>query len=258
MKTYSRSMIAFYTILRREIIRMFRIASQIFLPSVISTALYFLIFGSLIGEKIGLIEGESYGTFIAPGLIMMAVITNAYNNVSSSLFSLKFQKSIDELLISPNSQGIILSGFVSGGIVRGLIIALLIFGVSWLFITVPVVHPILTFLVIFIVASIFALAGFINALLSRTFDDLAMVLSFLLTPLTYLGGVFYSHTMLSAFWQNILYFNPVFYMIEALRFTMLGNCSVNLYYCFVIIFTFLALFFLVSLFLLKKGVGLKN
>src|SRR3990167_6581565 len=169
--TLNQQCIALYTIVRRELVRMFRISSQVFLPPVITTALYFLIFGNLIGTRIGFIHGESYIVFIAPGLIMMSVITNAYGNVSTSLFSLRFQKSIEEILVSPIRNGLLLLGYVLGGVIRGVLVASLVFCVTSFFVSVPFSHFPLTLLVVLLVSALFSLAGFTNAILARTFDD---------------------------------------------------------------------------------------
>src|SRR3990167_1566857 len=189
--------IIFYTIVRRELVRMARIASQMFLPPVITTALYFLIFGTLLGSRVGNIDHVNYGTFITPGLIMMAVITSAYANVSSSLFSIRFQRSIEEMLVSPIADIALLLGYVTGGILRGVLVACLVFMVSWALVPIHIAHVWLSLIIIILVATIFSLAGFINAILARNFDDIMIVPTFVLTPLSYLGGVFYTTTMLS-------------------------------------------------------------
>ncbi|MBI2785829.1 MAG: ABC transporter permease [Legionella longbeachae] len=221
-------LIALYTLVRRELVRMFRIASQVFLPPVITTTLYFLIFGSLIGPRIGAIEGVSYPMFIAPGLIMMSVIVNSYGNVSSSLFSVRFQKSIEEMLISPMHNGLLLLGYVLGGVARGLIVAILVFISASFFLTIELSHLPMTLFVVLLVSAVFSLAGFTNAMVARNFDDIMIVPTFILTPLTYLGGVFYSITMLPEFWQKISWLNPILYMVNALRQAMIGKSEVNM------------------------------
>lgn len=250
--------IAIYTLLRREVIRMFRIASQVFLPAVITTFLYFLIFGSLIGKRIGPINNTSYSLFIAPGLLMMSVITNSYGNVSTSLFSARFQKNIEELLVSPIPMYLILFGYIAGGLIRGSIIAILVFAVAFCFVTIDVQHIFLTITVILLVSAIFSLAGFSNALFAKTFDEIMIIPTFLLTPLTYLGGIFYSTNMLAPLWQKISHINPIWYMVNALRYAMLGTSEANIVTAIslmVIIFISLLGFNLV---LLKKGIGLKE
>ena len=220
--------VALYTIVRRELVRMFRIASQVFLPPVITTALYFLIFGNLVGGRIGAIQGVTYVMFIAPGLIMMSVITNAYGNVSTSLFSIRFQRSIEEILISPIHNGLLLLGYILGGILRGMIVALLVFVVSCFFMPLSIQNIPLTILIMLLVSAIFSLAGFTNAMLARSFDDVMLVPTFILTPLTYLGGVFYSTSMLPPFWRMVSQFNPILYMVNALRYAMIGQQEVSL------------------------------
>lgn len=251
-------LIALYTLVRRELVRMFRIASQVFLPPVITTTLYFLIFGSLIGARIGTIQGVSYPTFIAPGLIMMSVIVNAYGNVSSSLFSVRFQKSIEEMLISPMHNGLLLFGYVLGGVFRGLIVALLVFIIASFFLTIELDHLPMTLLVVLLVAAIFSLAGFTNAMLARNFDDIMLIPTFILTPLTYLGGVFYSIDMLPPFWQKISHLNPILYMVNALRHAMIGQEEVSMDLAMLIICIMLVSLTVINLILLKKGVGLRE
>jgi ABC-2 type transport system permease protein len=251
-------LIGLHTLLRHELVRMFRISSQVFLPPVITTTLYFLIFGSLIGPRIGEIQGVSYPKFIAPGLIMMSVIVNAYGNVSTSLFSMRFQKSIEELLISPMRHGFLLLGYVLGGILRGFIVALLVFIIASFFLTIELSHLPLTLLVVLLVSAVFSLAGFTNAMLARNFDDIMIIPTFVLTPLTYLGGVFYSTTMLPPFWQKISWLNPILYMVNALRQAMIGQSEVRLSFAVGIICLMLILLILINMFLLKKGVGLRE
>ena len=250
--------IALYTLVRRELVRMFRIASQVFLPPVITTALYFLIFGSLIGNRIGPIDGVSYPLFIAPGLIMMSVITNSYSNVSTSLFSVRFQKSIEEILISPMHDGLLLLGYVLGGMLRGLIVALLVLLVSCFFLKVGLHHLGMTFLVVLLVSAVFSLAGFTNAMVARNFDDVMLIPTFVLAPLTYLGGVFYATNMLPPFWQTVSHFNPILYMVNALRHVMIGQQEVDMTTAMIIIFSMLIGLIVLNMILLKKGVGLRE
>lgn len=250
--------IALYTLVRRELVRMFRIASQVFLPPVITTALYFLIFGSLIGPRIGSIQGVPYPLFIAPGLIMMSVITNAYTNVTTSLFSARFQRNIEEILVSPMHDGLMLLGFILGGVLRGLIVAILVYLVSCFFMTLPIAHPFMTLMIVLIVSAIFSLAGFTNAMIARNFDDIMIVPTFVLTPLTYLGGVFYSVAMLSPFWQTVSHFNPILYMVNALRHAIIGQEEVNINLAMMIIGGLLLGLILLNLYLLKKGLGLRE
>lgn len=256
--TIKQKLIALYTLVRREIVRMLRITSQVFLPPVITTALYFLIFGSLIGQRIGAVGGVSYALFIAPGLIMMSVITNAYGNVSTSLFSLRFQRSIEELLVSPMSFGLLLSGYVIGGMVRGAVVAFLVFIVSCFFMDLQVQHVWQSILVILLVSAVFSLAGFTNAMLARNFDDVMLIPTFILTPLTYLGGVFYSSSMLPPFWQKMSHFNPIFYMVNAMRHAMIGQEEVGMGLCMSVICLMLFALVTLNMYMLKKGVGLRE
>ena len=251
-------LIALYTLTRRELVRMFRIASQVFLPPVITTTLYFLIFGSLIGPRIGEIHGVSYPLFIAPGLIMMSVIVNSYGNVSTSLFSVRFQKSIEEMLVSPMHNGLLLLGYVLGGVCRGLIVAVLVYIVASLFLTIELSHLPMTLLVVFLVSAVFSLAGFTNAMVARNFDDIMIVPTFVLTPLTYLGGVFYSTSMLPEFWQKVSWLNPILYMVNALRQAMIGQSEVSMNVSMSIIGFMLLLLVVLNMVLLKKGVGLRE
>lgn len=253
-----KQLIALYTLVRREVVRMFRIASQVFLPPVITTTLYFLIFGTLIGPRIGTINGINYPLFIAPGLIMMSVIVNAYGNVSSSLYSVRFQRSIDELLVSPMHNSLLLLGYILGGIIRGLIVALLVYIIASFFLKVELNHLPMTLLVVLLVSGIFSLAGFTNAMLARNFDDIMIIPTFVLTPLTYLGGVFYSTSMLSPFWQKLSWFNPIIYMVNALRHAMIGQSEVSMELSMFIICSLVLFMTGLNLILLKKGVGLRE
>ena len=251
-------LIGLYTMVRRELIRMFRIASQVFLPPVISTLLYFLIFGAIMGGRIGSIQGINYTLFIAPGLVMMAVITNAYANVSTSLFNVRFQKSIEEVLISPMHYSLILIGYTIGGVLRGLIVAVLVFIVAYFFLDLDIKTLPMTLFIVVLVATLFSLAGFTNGMLARNFDDVALVPTFVLTPLTYLGGVFYSTSMLPPFWQHVTYFNPIFYMVNALRHVMIGQQEVNMVLAMGIICGMLVVLIGLNLVLLKRGTGLRE
>lgn len=254
----NRQLIGLYSIVRRELLRMIRIASQVFLPPVITTLLYFLIFGAIMGGRIGSIDGVSYSMFIAPGLVMMTVITNAYANVSTSLFSVRFQRSIEEVLISPIHYSLILLGYTLGGVLRGLIVAVLVFLVSYLFLDINFKTLPMTMLVVTLVAALFSLAGFTNGMLARSFDDVALVPTFILAPLSYLGGVFYSTSMLPPFWQHVSYFNPILYMVNALRHVMIGQQEVNMVVAMSIICVMLVALIVLNLYLLKRGTGMRE
>lgn len=252
------NLIALKTIVRREIRRFIRIWPQTLLPACITTVLYFVIFGQLIGERIGEMDGFRYMTYIVPGLIMMSVITNAYGNVVSSFFSTKFHRSIEELLVSPVSPHIILSGFVLGGICRGLAVALLVSMLSMLFVDWPIQHLGITVWVVLLVASIFSLAGFINAVFARNFDDISIIPTFVLTPLTYLGGVFYSIHLLPPFWQMVSLANPILHMVNAFRYGMLGISDIHIGVALSFMVCTVWILYMWALFLLKTGRGLRQ
>ena len=214
--------IGLITIGRKEVSRIFRIWIQTLLPSVITITLYFVIFGSFLGERIGQIQNISYLDFIAPGLILMAVLNNSYYNVVSSFFSAKFGKNVEELLISPLSPSMIILGYVSGGMARGLITGILVTGISMFFTTLSIYKLWVVIATLILTSLVFSIAGFINALFSRKFDDVTIVPTFILTPLIYLGGIFYSIDSLSPFWQTVSKFNPILYIINTFRFGFFG------------------------------------
>lgn len=250
--------IAFMTILRKEVSRFMRIWQQTILPPVITTSLYFIIFGNLIGPRIGEMGGHSYMNFIVPGLILMSVITNAYSNVSSSFFSAKFQRSIEELQVSPTPNSVILLGYVGGGVIRGLMVGVVVTAVS-LFFSKLSIHslPVMVGIII-LTAVLFSLAGFLNGVLARKFDDVTIIPNFVLTPLTYLGGIFYSIKLLPDFWQALSHINPILYMVNAFRYGFLGVSDIDPGLSFVIILGFTALLFAVNLKLLNVGFGIRQ
>ncbi len=253
----SQQFIALKTIATKEYLRFIRIWVQTVLPPAITVGLYFIIFGQLIGSQIGDIDGFKYMDYIVPGLILMSVITNAYANVVSSFFSAKFHHSIEEMLVSPLPNYIILLGFVSGGLARGLIVGIVVTGISMFFSDFQI-HSYLVTITVFILTSVlFALAGFINAAYARSFDDITIIPTFVLTPLTYLGGIFYSIKMLPEFWQTVSMVNPILYMINAFRYGLLGVSDIDLTTAFVIIIGFIVALFYFSLRLLRLGTGLK-
>lgn len=249
---------AFKTIVIKEFLRFIRIWIQTVLPPAITTALYFVIFGNLIGSQISDIEGYSYMDYIVPGVILMTVITNAYANVVSSFYSAKFQKSVEELLVSPVPNYLILAGYVSGGVARGLIVGIVVTMVARYFSDFQV-HSYLISIGIFILTAIlFSLAGFINAIYANSFDDISIIPTFVLTPLTYLGGIFYSINMLPEFWQKISLINPILYMINSFRYGLLGISDTDLLTAVVIIISFIVALFSYSLYLLRNGIGIKQ
>lgn len=248
---------AFKTLVTKEVRRFLRIWVQTLVPPVITIALYFVIFGNLIGNRIGDMAGYSYMDFIVPGLIMMAVINNSYANVVSSFFSQKFQRSIEELLVSPVPNHVILAGFVVGGIARGLCVGVIASLISLFFSGVHVHNLFITLLVILLAATVFSLGGFINAVYARNFDDISIVPTFVLTPLIYLGGVFYSVELLPDFWEQVSHLNPIFYMVNAFRYGVLGYSDVNVWYALLILVGFAVGMFTFSMYLLRRGKGLR-
>lgn len=250
--------IALWTLVHKEIKRFTRIWPQTLLPPSITMAMYFIIFGSLIGSRIGEMDGFSYMDFIVPGLIMMAVITNSYSNVASSFFSNKFQRSVEEMMVSPMPNWVILSGFVLGGMARGLGVGLIVTLVSLFFTRISVVHPLLTIGVVVLTAALFSIGGFINALLGKKFDDISIVPTFILTPLTYLGGVFYSISLLPAFWQGVSMLNPILYMVNVFRYGFLGVSDIPVGWALAAIVAFIAVLFTIALWMLEHGKGIRS
>jgi len=252
------TLIAFNTIVRKEVNRFTRIWVQTILPPAISMTLYFVIFGSLIGSRIGTMNGFSYIDYIAPGIIMMAIINNSYANVVSSFFGAKFQNHIEEMLVAPIPNLVILAGFVTGGLVRGFLVGAVVTIVA-LFFTDLHIHSLpITIAVVFMTAIVFSLAGLINAIFAKKFDDISIIPTFVLTPLIYLGGVFYSIDMLPEFWQTVSSFNPILYMVNAFRYGMLGESDINITNAFLILSLFVAVLFSMALYLLNKGTGIKT
>jgi ABC-2 type transport system permease protein len=251
-------LISFWTIVVREVRRFVRIWPQTLLPPAITMSLYFVIFGNLIGSRIGEMDGYDYMSFIVPGLIMMAVITNSYANVVSSFFGMKFQHSIEELLVSPVPNWVILSGYVSGGVARGACVGLIVTLLSLGFTDLQVHSIGLTITVALLTAILFSLGGFINAVYATKFDDIAIVPTFILTPLTYLGGVFYSIGLLPEFWQTVSLANPILYMVNAFRYGILGVSDIDPWIALAMIVGVIVALFVFSLNLLNKGVGIRQ
>lgn len=226
--TMKEKWVALLTITRKEITRFMRIWVQTLIPPVITMGLYFVIFGHLIGSRIGQMGGFDYMSFVVPGLVMMAVINNAYSNVVSSFFSAKFHRSIEELLVSPTPSYVILWGYLLGGVLRGLMIGLIVTVVSTAFARLSVEHVAVTMVVILLSSILFSTAGLINAIFANSFDDISIIPTFILTPLTYFGGVFYSIELLPEFWQGVSQLNPILYMVNAFRYGFLGVSDVNI------------------------------
>ncbi|MNF59373.1 Inner membrane transport permease YadH [compost metagenome] len=250
--------VALQTIVRKEVRRFTRIWPQTLLPPAITMVLYFVIFGNLIGRQIGDMGGFSYMEYIVPGLIMMSVITNSYGNVVSSFFGAKFQRSVEELLVSPTSPHVILVGFVLGGVLRGLAVAAIVTTLSLFFTDLQVHHAGVTVMVILLAATIFALCGFINAVYARNFDDISIIPTFVLTPLTYLGGVFYSISMLSPFWQTVSLGNPILHMVNAFRYGILGVSDIHIGTALGLMLLAAAVLYTACYQLLSRGIGMRQ
>ncbi|MGY2575216.1 ABC transporter permease [Vibrio sp. C8] len=249
---------AFVSLLSKEVTRFTRIWVQTLVPPVITMCLYFIIFGNLIGSRIGQMNGFSYMEYIIPGLIMMSVITNSYSNVASSFFSAKMQKNIEELLVAPVPNFVIIAGYVMGGVTRGLLVGSLVTFVSLFFVHLNVEHWGVIFLTVFMTSVVFALGGLINAVFAKTFDDISIVPTFVLTPLTYLGGVFYSISLLPEFWQGVSKVNPIFYMVNAFRYGFLGVSDVDIVTSFSVLSVFVVALYCVAHYLVTKGKGLRS
>ncbi|MGB8327254.1 MAG: ABC transporter permease [Steroidobacteraceae bacterium] len=250
--------VGFKTIVIREFGRIVRIWGQTIVPSAVTATLYFVIFGSLIGRRVGQMGGFDYMQFIAPGLIMMAVITNSYANVVSSLFGAKFGKHIEELMVAPLPNWIIVAGYVAGGILRGLLVGSVVTVVSLLFTHLSVHHLLSVMAALLLTAAVFSLGGFINAVFAKNFDQVNWIPAFVLTPLTYFGGVFYSITLLPDWAQKLSYLNPILHMVSAFRFGFLGTTDVDVPAAFTIMALFTVLLFAVSVTLMNRGTGMRE
>jgi ABC-2 type transport system permease protein len=252
------NIIAMQTIVRKEVVRVLRIWVQTVVPPAITMTLYFIIFGNLIGRRIGTMDGFDYMQYIAPGLIMMSVITNSYGNVVSSFFGAKFGRHIEEMLVSPMSNATIVIGHVAGGVLRGMLIGLLVTIIALFFTRLEVQHPFITVSIVLLSSVVFSLAGFINAVFAKKFDDISIVPTFVLTPLTYLGGVFYSISMLPEFWQTVSLANPILYMVNAFRYGILGTSDINIGVAYGILLVFVVVLFTACVQLLNRGVGIRE
>ncbi len=250
--------VGYSTIVRKEITRILRIWGQTIVPPIITMSLYFIIFGEVIGRRIGEISGFTFMQYIVPGLVIMSVITNSYGNMVSSFFGAKFGKHIEELLISPLPNWIILLGYVTGAVVRGLMVGAMVLVVSLLFTRIHVQHPLVMLSIISLTAIVFSLAGMINAIYAQKFDDIAIIPTFVLTPLSYLGGVFYSIALLPEFWQKVSAYNPILYMVNGFRYGMLGVSDVGLPHTYVVIVTAGVILFTWCMVLLRRGTGLRG
>ncbi len=249
---------AYYTLIRKEAVRMMRIWSQTFLPSVVTTTLYYTIFGAFIGSQLAPIHGHTYMEFIVPGLVMMAIITNSYSNVVGGFFGMKFQKNFEEIMVSPTPNWVVVLGFVSGGVLRGVIVGILVLLTS-LFFTHLVIFNFFVLLAAAILTSVlFSLAGLLNGIFAKGFDGISIVPTFVLTPLTYLGGVFYSVDRLPPFWRTVSLFNPILYMVNAFRYGFLGISDTPLLFSFGLLIVLTGILFVTALVLFQKGIGMRN
>jgi len=250
--------IAFKTILVKEILRFMRIWLQTVVPAAVTMGLYFIIFGNLIGSQLSDVAGFSYMDYIVPGIILMAIINNAYANVVSSFYMSKFAHFIEEMLVSPMPNYLILVGYLAGGVARGLVVGIVVTLVALFFTPLHVYNAWVVIAVVMLTAILFSLGGFINAIYAKTFDDISIIPTFVLTPLTYLGGIFYSIDMLPEFWQKVSLINPILYMINAMRYGMLGVSDIEIGKAFAIIVLFVIGLFAFALYLLHKGVDIRN
>lgn len=251
--------IAFLTILRKDVIRNLRIWPQTFLPSAVTSALYFLIFGTFLGSRIGEQAGHPYIQFVVPGLVMLSVITNAYSNVATTFFTSKFfMRSIDEILVSPTPPWVIIAGFVAGGVFRGVGVGIVVLAISLLFSSLTIANPFVVLLFLVLTSLIFALAGLVNGIYAKSFDGISIVPTFVLTPMTYLGGVFYSVSSLPSIAQILSHINPIFYLVNGFRYGFLGTSDVSLVISSFALIILTLVLVAINWYLLKKGLGLRN
>jgi len=250
--------VGFATIVIREVSRIIRIWGQTLVPPIITATLYFIIFGSLIGSRIGEMGGFTYLQYIAPGLIMMSVITNSYGNVVSSFFGAKFGRHIEELLVSPLPNWLIVLGYVTGGVLRGLLVGLVVSIIALFFTRLHVEHPFIVVAAVLLTSVVFALSGFVNAVFAKNFDQITFVPTFILTPMTYLGGVFYSIAMLPDWAQTVSKANPILYMVNAFRYGFLGHSDVDVGFSFAIMVVSVIVLFVACVWLMNKGTGIRE
>ena len=253
-----RQLVALYTITRKETVRILRIWVQTIVPPVITMTLYFIIFGNLIGRRIGDMGGFEYMQYMAPGLIMMSVITNSYGNVVSSFFAAKFQGHLQEMLVAPVSSAVIILGHVFGGIVRGVAVGAVVTVVALFFTDLDVQHPWIAISILILTATVFSLGGMINAIFARKFDDVSIIPSFVLGPLTYLGGVFYTTSLLPDFWARVSAFNPILYMVNGFRYGVLGVSDIDIRTAYAIILIFVVIAFGACYYMISKGIGIRE
>ncbi|MAF83271.1 MAG: ABC transporter permease [Gammaproteobacteria bacterium] len=254
----TQQLVSLQTVVRKEMSRVLRIWIQTFVPPVITMSLYFIIFGNLIGRRIGQMDGFDYMQYIAPGLIMMSVIQNSYGNVVSSFFGAKFQKHLEEMLVSPMPTYAIIIGHVAGGVFRGLLVGSIVTVIALFFTKLQIANIFVTISIVILTAIVFALGGLINAIFARKFDDISIIPAFVLAPLTYLGGIFYSISLLPEFAQKLSLFNPILYMVNAFRYGMLGVSDIDIRVAYGITLIFIAILFSVSMFLMDRGIGIRE
>ena len=260
MNTYQ-LWISFYTMLRKDIVRMFRIWVQTFLPSVITACLYFLIFGTVLGSRIGTMQGVDYMSFVVPGLVMLAIVTNAYSNTSFTFFQNKFFfRAIDEILVSPTPPWLLIAGYISGGIVRGVLVGFIVLLVSLFFtgLHLAISNVAIIFLFAVLTALVFSLAGLVNGVYAKSMDAINIVPTFVLTPLVYLGGVFYSVHSLPSWAQAVTYVNPIFYLINGFRYGFLGIADIPIWISLAVLFGMIAALIAINWYLIRTGLGLKQ
>lgn len=252
------NLVALYTITRREVHRVLRIWTQTLVPPAITMTLYFVIFGKVVGSRVGTMDGFTYMQYIVPGLVMMSIINNCYSNITSSFFGSKFGHYVEEMLASPMPSWVVLTGYVAGAVLRGLLVGIIVLGIALFFTSLHVAHPLIALTTVLLGAVIFSLAGFINAMFAKRFDDIAIVPTFVLAPLTYLGGVFYSVNLLASPWREASLANPILYMVNAFRFGILGVGDVPVWIAYVVMLAFVVALGAFALWLLNRGVGLRS
>jgi ABC-2 type transport system permease protein len=250
--------VSLLTLVRKEVTRFLRIWPQTLLPPVINQTLYFVIFGSFIGSQVGDINGVSYMAFLVPGLVMMSVISASFANVVSSFFGNKFMKNLEELMVSPTPNWVIISGYASGGVLRGLMVGALVFVISFFFVRPEIEHPLIIVLFVLLTSIVFSLGGLVNGIFAKKFDDIGLFSTFILTPLTYFGGVFYSVDMLPEFWQTVSKFNPILYMIDGFRYGFYGQADLNVWLSIGMLVSFTLILMIASSILLKRGIGMRD
>lgn len=255
----TKQFIAYYTILRKGVVRIFRIWPQTLLPSLVTSVLYFAVFGTVLGSRIGDFNGVPYILFVVPGLVMLSVITNAYTDTATTFFQSKFfSRNIDEILVSPTPPTVIIAGYVSSGIVRGVMVGFLVLAVSLFFALPAVAHPVIALVFLVLSSLVFSLAGLVNGIYAKGFDGISIVPTFVLTPLVYLGGVFYSVSTLPGWWHNVTLINPIFYLVNGFRYGFLGFADVSVYLSLSVLLGFIAVLVAINWYLIKTGLGLKQ